>query len=134
MKLKIDPSLKFAAYDEPKGWWAYEVRPAPKTNEWRQPSAEYRNESLGAFINLPPSTYWRNSLHKIIDGCLIPYRQIPTDGQRVEVWRGDSQIRENRYSAGKLNQIDHLYCYTDGGTKWSSNGSISAWEHWREVE
>ena len=138
-KLTLDPALNFAACNEAGRWWAYESEPKPKLSEWQTPFGDYRTESLSAFVNLPPSTYWRNSLHQIIDGVLVPCNSIPSCSipakmAKVIVWREDGGQEENRYSAGKLNGMGHLYCYIDGGTKWLSNERISAWPHWREVK
>jgi len=57
------------------------------------------------------------SLHRVIDGRLVKYVDVPEDGCPVIV---SGALR--RYSAGELDEFGNLVCYADGRTKWASHG------------
>ena len=124
IELKIRPSLEWAAMDQDGAWWGYEDKPTASRTWWGDGGAGC---TLDAFDIPMHNGGWKDSLHRIIDGRLVKYVDVPGDGEKVIV--GVDQKR--RYSAGRLSFDGALMCYSHGADGWSAQGDVSAWPIWR---
>ena len=127
IELKIDARWKWAARDECGDWYAHDDKPKPFYSGWFCGEKARAGTPISQFfgeITFPGD--WKDSLHQIIEGCLVKYIDIPSEGERVIV--GANQYR--RYSSGKLGGDGSLLCYI-AGDKWSSDGEMTGWYTWR---
>ena len=128
IELKIDARWKWAARDECGDWYAHDDKPKPFYSGWFCGEKARAGTPISQFfgeITFPGD--WKDSLHQIIEGCLVKYIDIPSEGERVIVGRNNIK----RYSAGRLNDYGQLVCYQYGADKWSCGGLVRSWEEWR---
>lgn len=126
--MKLKPEWKYAAMDESGEWCFYKDVPERGEDAW------YGGDwvAIQSIFIFPEVEDWTKSLHTITEeGELVPYVDVPADGERVMVRDGVGWVK--RYSAGRLSNSSGkcLICYTNGQDKWSTDGSTKGWYKWR---
>ena len=127
IELKIDARWEWAASDKNGTVWFYEDMPRYKTDAgyWFVDNGEL--EQAQKILTIPDLGTPADSLHQIINGKLVKYVDIPSDGEKVIVGPGG----ERAYSCGVLTGLGCLKCYANGTDKWASSGEWTGWSVWR---